>query len=580
MYEYEPFQEENNNLIDNELENVKDELVVKEILDALKAKSGQTKDKETADELNLEDFFENNNNNTYNNFNKNQKDKNDIVVEAKLSELNKTTQTHIELSQLGLDKFNANLLKGFRLIQYLYLQDNDIGSLQYDFFKILNRLKYLDLRNNRLICLPCSICYHECLEILLLQNNCIQRVPKEIGSLPKLRGIQISHNPISYPAESIISQGSQAIIDHLRQEWVQYESSSSFQMHRNNGVVPASAVQISAKNDSATNDRAGSKRHKYRTRPKQTSSRDGDKTSPLTSGAEQGDSKLENINYKSDPGCMVVNKIETGKKNLPHGTEEAKDTWSTSQISSTSQSQSSKNPHSTTQSKTSKSASSLNHSQSSTSITRRRRKLQHYSQILNPYRPHQMSAPLDASQTQAMYLRKLIQLNMKFIAAHRNKLLQKMKDAEMLSKWRDDYRTLCETDKHSDFGQKGDGEGLKLPYAVYEEFQKMMSREDLVRNGAGKKTTKRPPRRVVDVEKEGRQLEAKMVEIQKTLDNFDSMMKTYGSNEPNMKGDTGAENVEDSIGQGKQKYLLEQIYKMQELQNEIKSLSQLNDTLM
>ncbi|KAI5694115.1 hypothetical protein M8J76_001971 [Diaphorina citri] len=539
MYEYEPFQEENNNLIDNELENVKDELVVKEILDALKAKSGQTKDKETADELNLEDFFENNNNNTYNNFNKNQKDKNDIVVEAKLSELNKTTQTHIELSQLGLDKFNANLLKGFRLIQYLYLQDNDIGSLQYDFFKILNRLKYLDLRNNRLICLPCSICYHECLEILLLQNNCIQRVPKEIGSLPKLRGIQISHNPISYPAESIISQGSQAIIDHLRQEWVQYESSSSFQMHRNNGVVPASAVQISAKNDSATNDRAGSKRHKYRTRPKQTSSRDGDKTSPLTSGAEQGDSKLENINYKSDPGCMVVNKIETGKKNLPHGTEE-----------------------------------------SSTSITRRRRKLQHYSQILNPYRPHQMSAPLDASQTQAMYLRKLIQLNMKFIAAHRNKLLQKMKDAEMLSKWRDDYRTLCETDKHSDFGQKGDGEGLKLPYAVYEEFQKMMSREDLVRNGAGKKTTKRPPRRVVDVEKEGRQLEAKMVEIQKTLDNFDSMMKTYGSNEPNMKGDTGAENVEDSIGQGKQKYLLEQIYKMQELQNEIKSLSQLNDTLM
>lgn len=113
------------------------------------------------------------------------------------------------------------------------------------------------------------------------------------------------------------------------------------------------------------------------------------------------------------------------------------DSWSTSQISS----QSISKPEDL------KPASEPVPSITNT-LKRRRRKLQHYSEILNAYEPFRsISAPLDETRTEAMYLRKLVDINRKFIANAREKALQRMKDREALSEWKDEYRALCNSTK-------------------------------------------------------------------------------------------------------------------------------------
>uniref|UniRef100_A0A8D9DWA4 Leucine-rich repeat-containing protein 27 n=1 Tax=Cacopsylla melanoneura TaxID=428564 RepID=A0A8D9DWA4_9HEMI len=430
--------EDSEKLIESEQD---DEDIVKDILDQLKPNKDETS------EADLEKLL-----------NRYEKNKNDAIVEDKIEHLNRPTETVVELTRLDLNRFDANLLRGFRQIQYLYLQDNRISSLQIDFFTILNRLKYLDLRNNALVTLPCSICYHECLEILLLQGNCMTRVPKEIGSLPKLRGLQLSQNPITYPASSVLSRGSSAIIEYLRLEWAQYErETGQARQNRNGGgaLATAHSVQIRAKQikrDETTS--AGSEKRNGENKkraPKKLTSRTqqisgdeesktvitlgSDKTSLTLSGVERGkcESKIDHIDYKPDPVCMFVNKIKPGKTrkevNLPYCTDETQDTWSTSN-QSFSGSVTEISPQSSTPSPQS----------STTSRKKHIRKMKHYSEILNPYKPFgSVRQSLDDQQIQALYLRRLIEIHMKFIAANKEKQLQRMKNRESLDKWRDEY---------------------------------------------------------------------------------------------------------------------------------------------
>lgn len=67
-------------------------------------------------------------------------------------------------------------------LRMLYLEKNSIEYLPEDFFIKLPRLTWLDLRHNRLKCIPKSIAYSECLENLLLANNQIERLPTELGT--------------------------------------------------------------------------------------------------------------------------------------------------------------------------------------------------------------------------------------------------------------------------------------------------------------------------------------------------------------------------------------------------------------
>ena len=68
------------------------------------------------------------------------------------------------------------------MLQYLYLEGNDLSFLPEDFFKVFLQLKWLDLRNNKLCHFP-TMCLgeHACLRNILLGNNMLKCLPLELG---------------------------------------------------------------------------------------------------------------------------------------------------------------------------------------------------------------------------------------------------------------------------------------------------------------------------------------------------------------------------------------------------------------
>lgn len=125
----------------------------------------------------------------------------------------------IDLSHKNLILFPVSLFSKCVNLQCLYLDGNKITQLEDDFFHIFPKLVWLDLRNNELETVPTSVANHQCLQVLLLEGNRIERLPVELGSVPNLRGLQLAKNPITYPPENIISKGSQSIIKFLKNEY-------------------------------------------------------------------------------------------------------------------------------------------------------------------------------------------------------------------------------------------------------------------------------------------------------------------------------------------------------------------------
>ncbi|XP_045475586.1 leucine-rich repeat-containing protein 27-like [Harmonia axyridis] len=122
-------------------------------------------------------------------------------------------------SEEELTKIPEDVLRMFNL-KMLYLQDNSIEYLPDDFFTILSKLNWLDLRKNKLRCIPKSIANHENLENLLVSNNYLEKLPNELGLVPKLRVLHVSMNPLIYPSRSVINEGSEAICAYLKERYL------------------------------------------------------------------------------------------------------------------------------------------------------------------------------------------------------------------------------------------------------------------------------------------------------------------------------------------------------------------------
>ncbi|KAJ8918552.1 hypothetical protein NQ315_013057, partial [Exocentrus adspersus] len=104
-------------------------------------------------------------------------------------------------------------------LKMLFLEGNFLYKLPEDFFWKLPRLVWLDLRNNQLESIPKSIAHHEFLENLLLTNNNLKKLPNELGLVPKLKALQVSDNPLLYPARKIIVEGTKAIKTYLKEQY-------------------------------------------------------------------------------------------------------------------------------------------------------------------------------------------------------------------------------------------------------------------------------------------------------------------------------------------------------------------------
>ncbi|KAF7993712.1 hypothetical protein HCN44_010307 [Aphidius gifuensis] len=118
-----------------------------------------------------------------------------------------------------LEEFPQYFLNKIANIKMIYLESNLLSELPSDFFDILRHLQWFDIRNNRLKSLPSSIKNHSCLETIMLQGNLLEKLPLELGLIPKLKTLHTSGNPLSYPSTDILNKGFSRIIQFLREEW-------------------------------------------------------------------------------------------------------------------------------------------------------------------------------------------------------------------------------------------------------------------------------------------------------------------------------------------------------------------------
>ncbi|KYM88780.1 Leucine-rich repeat-containing protein 27 [Atta colombica] len=128
-------------------------------------------------------------------------------------------ETFVDLTSTGLTSFPIEMLEKYPAIQMLYLENNNLFELPERLFISLQNLQWLDVRNNLLTSLPTTIKSHPSLETILLQGNKIEKLPLELGLVPKLKILNVAHNPITTPPKDIIVLGCSSVLSYLRSEW-------------------------------------------------------------------------------------------------------------------------------------------------------------------------------------------------------------------------------------------------------------------------------------------------------------------------------------------------------------------------
>ncbi|CAL7938738.1 unnamed protein product [Xylocopa violacea] len=128
-------------------------------------------------------------------------------------------ETFADFSNTDLKQFPNEILYNFSQLKMLYLSNNDLMEIPDEVFSFLKYLEWFDVRNNRLSSLPSSIKGHKCLETILLQGNRVENLPLELCTLPNLRTLHVTQNPLVTPPKDVVASGCAAILEFLRFEW-------------------------------------------------------------------------------------------------------------------------------------------------------------------------------------------------------------------------------------------------------------------------------------------------------------------------------------------------------------------------
>ncbi|KAK6633030.1 hypothetical protein RUM43_012773 [Polyplax serrata] len=132
--------------------------------------------------------------------------------------------TSLNLSRTNLKEFPIGLLDRLQHVEYLYLEEAKLTELPQNFFQKLPSLKWLDLRNNALVSLPImGLRNHPNLEVILLQGNRIRNLPIELATIPFLKGLQTTGNPLTNVPYDCVAQGFSGIMNHLKKLCAQSE---------------------------------------------------------------------------------------------------------------------------------------------------------------------------------------------------------------------------------------------------------------------------------------------------------------------------------------------------------------------
>ncbi|KOC65091.1 Leucine-rich repeat-containing protein 27 [Habropoda laboriosa] len=141
--------------------------------------------------------------------------------------------TFVDFSNTNLKRFPNDILNYFPRLRMLYLSNNNLNELPDEIFSSLKYLEWLDVRNNKLSSLPVSIKWHRCLETILLQGNNVEYLPLELCTLPNLKTLQVTQNPLVTPPNDIVASGCSAILEFLRFEWNNVHPEERVQLKEN-----------------------------------------------------------------------------------------------------------------------------------------------------------------------------------------------------------------------------------------------------------------------------------------------------------------------------------------------------------
>ncbi|XP_073935882.1 leucine-rich repeat-containing protein 40 isoform X4 [Castor canadensis] len=102
-----------------------------------------------------------------------------------------------------------------RLLKELHVGENQIEKLGAEHLKHLNSILVLDLRDNKLKSVPDEISLLQSLERLDLSNNDISSLPCSLGNL-HLKFLALEGNPLRTIRREIIAKGTQEVLKYLR----------------------------------------------------------------------------------------------------------------------------------------------------------------------------------------------------------------------------------------------------------------------------------------------------------------------------------------------------------------------------
>nr|KAF6506307.1 leucine rich repeat containing 40 [Rousettus aegyptiacus] len=102
-----------------------------------------------------------------------------------------------------------------KLLKELHVGENQIEMLGAEHLKHLNSILVLDLRDNKLKSVPDEITLLQSLERLDLSNNDISSLPCSLGKL-HLKFLALEGNPIRTIRREIINKGTQEVLKYLR----------------------------------------------------------------------------------------------------------------------------------------------------------------------------------------------------------------------------------------------------------------------------------------------------------------------------------------------------------------------------
>ncbi|TNN08268.1 Leucine-rich repeat-containing protein isoform 1 [Schistosoma japonicum] len=146
--------------------------------------------------------------------NKNREAENSSLIDDFISNAIAEASCSLDLKKCNLKEIPSRILKLPKL-QKLYISDNCLNSITPSILTALSQLYWLDLRNNYLTCIPAEIKHLKELRTLLLDDNKIRILPPELGLLQNLSVLHHRNNPIEFPSNEVLSGGTKHVLKFL-----------------------------------------------------------------------------------------------------------------------------------------------------------------------------------------------------------------------------------------------------------------------------------------------------------------------------------------------------------------------------